>query len=103
MSRMRSSKSSGTSGVVLRRAMPAFSPVAPAVRRRATPTAHSTKGLTNAVETAIVNRKVEEGAVMTTVIMQAVVSVDGFIAHEDDQPGHLFDWYGNGDVEVLGG
>lgn len=37
-----------------------------------------------------------------TVIMQAVVSVDGFIAHEDDLPGHLFDWYGNGDVPVLG-
>lgn len=38
-----------------------------------------------------------------TVIMQAVVSVDGFIGYEDDMPGHLFDWYNNGDVEVLGG
>lgn len=38
-----------------------------------------------------------------TVIMQAVVSVDGYIAYEDDLPGHLFDWYSNGDVEVLGG
>jgi dihydrofolate reductase len=40
---------------------------------------------------------------MATVIMQAVVSVDGFIAQDDDLPGQLFDWYGNGDVEVLGG
>jgi len=38
---------------------------------------------------------------MSTVIMQAVVSVDGYIAYDDDLPGHLFDWYGNGDVEVL--
>lgn len=38
-----------------------------------------------------------------TVIMQAVVSVDGYIAHHDDLPGRLFDWYGNGAVDVLGG
>jgi len=38
-----------------------------------------------------------------TVILQAVVSVDGYIAYEDDMPGHLFDWYGNGTVPVLGG
>jgi dihydrofolate reductase len=37
-----------------------------------------------------------------TVIMQAVVSVDGYIAYPDDLPGRLFDWYANGDVEVLG-
>ncbi|MFC7406887.1 dihydrofolate reductase family protein [Georgenia alba] len=37
---------------------------------------------------------------MTRVIMQAVVSVDGFIARPDDMPGPLFDWYGNGDVEL---
>lgn len=40
---------------------------------------------------------------MSTVIMSAVVSVDGFIAYEDDLPGHLFDWYFNGDHEVMGG
>jgi dihydrofolate reductase len=38
-----------------------------------------------------------------TVILQAVVSVDGKIAYADDMPGHLFDWYGNGEVEALGG
>lgn len=32
--------------------------------------------------------------------MQAVVSVDGFIAYPDDTVGPLFDWYGNGDVTV---
>lgn len=40
---------------------------------------------------------------MAQVIMQAVVSVDGYVAGPDDMPGHLFDWYGNGDVPVLGG
>ncbi|TAK64058.1 MAG: deaminase [Dehalococcoidia bacterium] len=28
------------------------------------------------------------------------MSVDGFIAHEDDSVGHLFDWYESGAVEV---
>jgi dihydrofolate reductase len=28
------------------------------------------------------------------------MSLDGFIAHPDDSVGHLFDWYGNGEVEV---
>jgi dihydrofolate reductase len=28
------------------------------------------------------------------------MSLDGFIAHEDDSVGHLFDWYNSGDVEV---
>jgi dihydrofolate reductase len=37
-----------------------------------------------------------------TVILQAVVSVDGYLAYDDDLPGHLFDWYGNGDVAALG-
>jgi hypothetical protein len=32
--------------------------------------------------------------------MQAVVSVDGFIAYPDDTVGPLLDWYGNGDVTV---
>jgi len=34
------------------------------------------------------------------VIMYNVVSVDGFIADENDHPGPLFDWYGNGDVPL---
>jgi dihydrofolate reductase len=34
---------------------------------------------------------------MATVVLHAVVSVDGFIAGQDDDPGPLFDWYFNGD------
>jgi dihydrofolate reductase len=34
---------------------------------------------------------------MATVVMHAVVSVDGFIADEEDDVGPLFDWYFNGD------
>lgn len=30
-------------------------------------------------------------------VLHAVVSVDGYIAGEDDDPGPLFDWYVNGD------
>jgi dihydrofolate reductase len=37
---------------------------------------------------------------MARVVMQAVVSVDGFIACPDGSVGPLFDWYGNGDVTV---
>ncbi|NUU26123.1 MAG: dihydrofolate reductase [Streptomycetaceae bacterium] len=37
---------------------------------------------------------------MGKVVMQAVVSVDGFIAYPDDSVGPLFAWYGNGDVTV---
>ncbi len=37
---------------------------------------------------------------MGKVIMAASVSLDGFIADEEDDPGPLFDWYGNGDVAV---
>ena len=35
---------------------------------------------------------------MGKVIMGAVVSLDGFIADDNDDVGPLFDWYGNGDV-----
>jgi dihydrofolate reductase len=38
---------------------------------------------------------------MSTVVMHNVVSVDGFIADAEDQVGPLFDWYFNGDVELL--
>ena len=40
---------------------------------------------------------------MSTVIMNNVVSVDGFIAGAKDQVGALFDWYVNGDVEIIDG
>jgi dihydrofolate reductase len=36
---------------------------------------------------------------MGNTIMGAVVSLDGFIADDDDDVGPLFDWYGNGEVE----
>jgi dihydrofolate reductase len=39
---------------------------------------------------------------MGKVITQASMSLDGFIADPNDQVGPLFDWYGNGDVEVSG-
>jgi dihydrofolate reductase len=35
---------------------------------------------------------------MGKTIMGAVVSLDGFMADDDDGVGPLFDWYGNGDV-----
>jgi dihydrofolate reductase len=38
---------------------------------------------------------------MATVIMHAVVSVDGFIADETDDVGPLFDWYFNGDTPIV--
>lgn len=37
---------------------------------------------------------------MGTVVMYASVSVDGFVADEDDQPGPLFDWLVGGDVPL---
>lgn len=37
---------------------------------------------------------------MARVAMQAVVSVDGFIARPDDSVGPLFDWYFNGEETV---
>jgi dihydrofolate reductase len=37
---------------------------------------------------------------MARVVMQAVVSVDGYIAYPDDSVGPLFDWYFNGDTEL---
>jgi dihydrofolate reductase len=36
---------------------------------------------------------------MTTVLVQAVSSLDGFIARPDDLPGPIFDWYEAGAVE----
>lgn len=40
---------------------------------------------------------------MATVITHAVVSVDGFIADENDEVGPLFDWYFNGDQPLVPG
>jgi dihydrofolate reductase len=40
---------------------------------------------------------------VATVIVQAVVSLDGFIARPDDLPGPLFDWYTAGDVDIAPG
>lgn len=40
---------------------------------------------------------------MATVITHAVVSVDGFIADENDEVGPLFDWYFNGDHPLAAG
>src|SRR4051794_5163066 len=40
---------------------------------------------------------------MSTVFMHAVVSVDGFIADPDDNVGPLFEWYFNGDAEIVEG
>ena len=37
----------------------------------------------------------------STVVMHAVVSVDGFIADARDEVGPLFDWYFNGDTEIV--
>jgi len=37
------------------------------------------------------------------VVMHAVVSVDGFIADADDEVGPLFDWYFNGDADIVEG
>jgi dihydrofolate reductase len=37
---------------------------------------------------------------MADVIAALTMSVDGFIAHEDDSVGHLFDWYDSGEAEV---
>jgi dihydrofolate reductase len=42
---------------------------------------------------------VKEGdEILGKTIMGAVVSLDGFIADDNDGVGPLFDWYGNGDV-----
>ena len=39
---------------------------------------------------------------MGKVVVQASMSLDGFIADTNDQVGPLFDWYGNGDVKFFG-
>src|SRR4029453_10250655 len=38
---------------------------------------------------------------MGKVIANASMSLDGFVAFEDDDIGELFEWYDNGDVEIV--
>jgi len=40
---------------------------------------------------------------MATVVMHAVVSVDGYIADDNDDVGPLFEWYFNGDLDLVDG
>jgi dihydrofolate reductase len=40
---------------------------------------------------------------MATVVTHAVSSLDGFIARPDDSVGPIFDWYENGDTDLVGG
>jgi dihydrofolate reductase len=40
---------------------------------------------------------------MGAVFLHAVVSVDGFVADAHDEVGPLFDWYFNGDAEIVDG
>lgn len=40
---------------------------------------------------------------MSIVVMHNVVSVDGYIADQDDDIGPLFDWYSNGDTPLTEG
>ena len=37
---------------------------------------------------------------MATVIVQAVASLDGYVARPDDLPGPIFDWYDVGDTDL---
>ncbi|MFC7717236.1 hypothetical protein [Nonomuraea recticatena] len=37
---------------------------------------------------------------MSRVVMYSTVSVDGFIADENDQVGPLFDWLSSGDIPL---
>ena len=46
---------------------------------------------------------VRDDRLVSAVVMHAVVSVDGFIADANDDVGPLFDWYFNGDAEIVDG
>lgn len=37
---------------------------------------------------------------MSTVVAQAMMSLDGYVAKQDNSIGHLFDWLQNGEVEL---
>lgn len=38
---------------------------------------------------------------MTLVVASASMSLDGFVAYEDNDPGALFDWYEAGEIEIV--
>src|SRR5689334_10531154 len=40
---------------------------------------------------------------MSTVVTHAVASLDGYIADPHDEVGPLFDWYFNGDTDLVAG
>jgi dihydrofolate reductase len=40
------------------------------------------------------------GLIVAKVTAELTMSLDGFIAYEDDSVGHLFDWYDGGEAEV---
>jgi dihydrofolate reductase len=44
---------------------------------------------------------IEEGGAMGSVIAQAMMSLDGYIAKDDNTVGRLFDWLQNGEVELV--
>jgi dihydrofolate reductase len=46
----------------------------------------------------VVQDRKRKDEIMGKTIMGAAVSLDGFMADDNDDPGPLFDWYGNGDV-----
>jgi dihydrofolate reductase len=53
---------------------------------------------------SVVNPVVDNQEVpVAHVIVQAVASLDGFIARPDDVPGPIFDWYDAGEVEIAPG
>jgi dihydrofolate reductase len=47
--------------------------------------------------------RLDSGGSMATVVTHAVSSLDGFIARPDDSVGPIFDWYENGDTDLIGG
>jgi hypothetical protein len=48
----------------------------------------------------VTSRLATEDQNMAKVVIQAVVSVDGYIAYPENTVGPLFDWYFNGDTEL---
>jgi len=51
-----------------------------------------------AVESVVLDDRKRKDEIVGKTVMGAVVSLDGFIADDNDGVGPLFDWYGNGDV-----
>jgi dihydrofolate reductase len=56
--------------------------------------------LTNARGCFYIGSRLGGGASVGTVYSSASMSLDGFIAYRDHNPGALFDWYQAGDVEL---